>query len=454
MIYESLSLYISDETITLEPVYSDPTVPRQTLIIARSTGDIRMNAPPAPTLRQEEVLLVYGVLGIISLNSGNHLIVISNRAKIGKLYGKDIYTITGHQIIPVSKSRIHLSDSQADERFFWNKYLQRSLIAMAQKDPDNMVSRFILPVMYGFISIRSATIKDRPVTLALISRRSKFRAGTRFNTRGIDQDGAVANFVETEQILVATDSGSVASYVQSRGSIPLFWQQQINVKYQPELILERNIQTSDMFKRHLLEQISFYGDQILINLINKSGYESKLGDEFVRQCRLLNDSRVLYIHFDFHHECRKMRWDRLSLLVQQIEQDLSKQGYCLVDDKFAVVREQTSIIRTNCMDCLDRTNVVQSVFAKKSLLGQLRLLGYLAEQEEIYADWQIEKVFKNMWADNADEISRQYSGTGALKTDYTRTGKRSMEGVLNDFSNSVIRYAKNNFLDGSRQVCW
>jgi hypothetical protein len=27
---------------------------------------------------------------------------------------------------------------------------------------------------------------------------------------------------------------------------------------------------------------------------------------------------------------------------------------------------------------------------------------------------------KNLWADNADAISMQYSGTGALKTDYTR----------------------------------
>jgi hypothetical protein len=207
-----------------------------------------------------------------------------------------------------------------------------------------------------------------------------------------------------------------------------------------------------MFKRHLSEQISLYGGQILVNLINKKGYESKLGDEYVRQCRLMNDNRVLYVHFDFHHECRKMRWDRISVLVNQVEDDLLKQGYTLMDDKLAVLREQTSVIRTNCMDCLDRTNVVQSVFARRAALNQFRYLGYLADAEDIGADSPFEKVFKNVWADNADEISRQYSGTGALKTDFTRTGKRSNEGVLNDFSNSVIRYIKNNFLDGSRQV--
>lgn len=57
-----------------------------------------------------------------------------------------------------------------------------------------------------------------------------------------------------------------------------------------------------------------------------------------------------------------------------------------------------------------------------------------------------------VWADNADAISTQYSGTGALKTDFTRTGKRTRKGALQDGLNSMVRYVKNNFLDGSRQV--
>lgn len=32
-------------------------------------------------------------------------------------------------------------------------------------------------------------------------------------------------------------------------------------------------------------------------------------------------------------------------------------------------------------------------------------------------------VFKELWADHADTISIQYSGTPALKTDFTRTGR-------------------------------
>ncbi|GAA6083858.1 phosphatidylinositol-3-phosphatase SAC1-B isoform X1, partial [Tachysurus ichikawai] len=47
--------------------------------------------------------------------------------------------------------------------------------------------------------------------------------------------------------------------------------------------------------------------------------------------------------------------------------------------------------------------------------------------------------------------AKQYAGTGALKTDFTRTGKRTQWGLVMDGWNSMIRYYKNNFSDGFRQ---
>ena len=51
------------------------------------------------------------------------------------------------------------------------------------------------------------------------------RAGTRFNVRGVNDDGAVANFVETEQIVLLPRQYNYSSFVIIRGSIPLFWHQ-------------------------------------------------------------------------------------------------------------------------------------------------------------------------------------------------------------------------------------
>ena len=61
------------------------------------------------------------------------------------------------------------------------------------------------------------------------------RTGTRMWRRGADLDGNVANFVETEQLLEA--NGYLASYVQVRGSIPLLWEQIVDLTYKPSFKL-------------------------------------------------------------------------------------------------------------------------------------------------------------------------------------------------------------------------
>ena len=103
------------------------------------------------------------------------------------------------------------------------------------------------------------------------------------------------------------------------------------------------------------------------------------------------------------------------------------------------------------MDCLYRTNVVQSALARWMLTRQLRAIGVIAENETSADFAEFETVFRNLWADNANTVSLSYSGTGALKTDFTRTGKRSKEGALQDGINSAVRYIRNNYLDGPRQ---
>lgn len=103
------------------------------------------------------------------------------------------------------------------------------------------------------------------------------------------------------------------------------------------------------------------------------------------------------------------------------------------------------------MDCLDRTNLVQSMLGRWILTRQLTDLGILQRGETASDDATFENVFRNVWADNADVVSRSYSGTGALKTDFTRTGNRTRAGMVQDLNNSLTRYLRNNFADGPRQ---
>jgi len=59
-----------------------------------------------------------------------------------------------------------------------------------------------------------------------------------------------------------------------------------------------------------------------------------------------------------------------------------------------------------------------------------------------------------VWANHADSIANAYAGSGALKSDFTRTGVRSKKGLIEDGLKSLQRYLKNNYFDGPRQVCF
>ena len=102
-------------------------------------------------------------------------------------------------------------------------------------------------------------------------------------------------------------------------------------------------------------------------------------------------------------------------------------------------RSQSGVIRTNCMDCLDRTNCVQTLIGLKALSIQLQDL----EVEKLKAGItsRFEETLKEIWQKNGDQCSIIYAGTGALE------GKSK----LKDASRSIARTLQNNLMDSAKQ---
>jgi len=166
-----------------------------------------------------------------------------------------------------------------------------------------------------------------------------------------------------------------------------------------------------------------------------------------------------------------MKWENLSKLVDICKEELNNYGYFMaqlnhgLNDRerfydprnFIVLQSQKGTFRTNCMDCLDRTNVVQGVFSRYVAHHQLNKLDLIDIADKLGAfekfPGPLEESFRHGWTNNADVLSYLYTGTPALKTDFTRTGKRTHQGALNDGINAVTRYYINNFTDGYYHDC-
>lgn len=109
---------------------------------------------------------------------------------------------------------------------------------------------------------------------------------------------------------------------------------------------------------------------------------------------------------------RGMRFENVSALIEALAPEAGAMGFYWKDSRGHIC-VQKSVFRVNCMDCLDRTNVVQTAIGKTVLESQLVKLGLAPPYTPIPE--QLKTPFMVLWANNGDVISRQYAGTNALK---------------------------------------
>ncbi|KAL1304321.1 hypothetical protein AAFC00_000723 [Neodothiora populina] len=394
----------------------------------------------------------------------------------------------------LSRQEAHSSSVPLYKRFdplyFWNHHLIQPIISSGQ-------SGFVLPLIQGFVGQRAFTIAptdgnaadqiidskhfagdvlemqerahsaadsgaedpDRPrdFLLTLLSRRSIKRAGLRYLRRGVDDQGNVANAVETEQILSESTwdpKDKSFSFVQIRGSIPVFFSQS-PYAFKPIPIQYGSEATNQAaFKKHFANVLSRYGDVYCTSLVDKHANELKIGQSYEEHAAKLNSDggvngkKIAFEWFDFHGVCKGMKFENVSILMDTLTPFMTEHKWTTQQNNH-IVQAQTGVLRVNCMDCLDRTNVVQSASAGQTLQKQLEELGLSINlSTDPKTSW-----FNTLWADNGDAISKQYAGTAALKGDFTRTRKRHWTGALSDFSLTLNRYYNNIFGDYFLQTC-
>ncbi|KAJ8918742.1 hypothetical protein NQ315_015062 [Exocentrus adspersus] len=326
--------------------------------------------------------------------------------------------------------------SATDHRFFWNRMLHVHLVRFGVD-----CSSWLVRAMCGSVEIRTVYVGHRKALASVISRLSCERAGTRFNVRGTNDEGHVANFVETEQVIFLDNE--VSSYLQTRGSVPLFWEQPGVQVGSHKVRISRGYEASkSAFDRHMCTVKQRYGKQVIVNLLGTSLIGSKEGEatlsqEFQKHHKESAHCDVPHIVFDYHQECRGGSQANLQKLKAKVEQQLQDFGYyhAIASSIYSL---QTGTIRTNCLDCLDRTNCVQTFFGLEILAKQLQSM-QLTDKKQTTS--RFEEVFKQMWINNGNEISKIYAGTGAIQG-----GSKLMDGAR-----SAARTIQNNLLDNSKQ---
>ncbi|CAH1448864.1 unnamed protein product [Lactuca virosa] len=483
----------------------------------------------------------YGIVGFIKFLGPYYMLLITQRRPIGSIGGHIVYAISKTEMIALSDSvtQINLTTWRHENRykkllcmvdltkdfffsysynimrslqknscndetgnvlyetmFVWNEFLTRG----ARNSLQNTM--WTVALVYGFFKQDKLSISGRDFRLTLISRRSRHYAGTRYLKRGVNEEGRVANDVETEQILIEdVPEGSpmkISSVVQNRGSIPLFWSQEtsrLNIK--PDIMLSRRDQNYEATRLHFQNLVRRYGNPIIIlNLIKtneRRPRESILRTEFANAINSINkdlseEKRLKFLHWDLHKHSRSKGTNALLILGRLTSYALTLTGffYCQVvpeykpdgclrwpyfeneigndvkkeKEKLCVEKDnnfvrapifQKGILRTNCIDCLDRTNVAQYAYGLAALGHQLHALEAITSSK-LELDDPLAEELMGFYERMGDTLAHQYGGSAAHNKVFSeRRGQWKAATQSQEFFRTLQRYYNNAYMDAEKQ---
>ncbi|KAH8912821.1 hypothetical protein BR93DRAFT_974261 [Coniochaeta sp. PMI_546] len=467
----------------------------------------------------------WGLLGFIKFTGPYYMLLITKKSTVAMIGGHYIYQIDGTELIPLTprnfkadqrnteesrflailnnldltrsfyysysydttrtlqyniirernaliKGEVPTHDDDFNPMFVWNHHLLQPAARTLNTPYD-----WCRPIIHGYIDQAAIDIYGRTAHVTIIARRSRFFAGARFLKRGANDLGYVANDVETEQIVseaLTTSfhapgpkfyaSPTYTSYVQHRGSIPLYWTQD-NTGVTPKPPIELNL--VDPFYTaaalHFDNLFERYGAPIyILNLVKareRTPRESKLLDEYTRAVDYLNQflpegKKLIHRAWDMSRAAKSRDQDVIGTLEQIAEDVLTTTGFFHNGDGHtSPIRVQNGVARTNCIDCLDRTNAAQFVIGKRALGHQLHALGML-DDTQINYDTDAVNLFTHMYHDHGDTIAVQYGGSQLVNTMETYRKINQWTSHSRDMIESFKRYYNNSFLDGQRQEAY
>lgn len=339
---------------------------------------------------------------------------------------------------------------------------------------NKLVSFWSQSCVYGFIDQFTTDIYHSLVEIVILARKDCQNLGTRYNRRGLNAAAFCANFVECEQIvwnktLSVGDSVVCSSFVQVRGSVPMYWYQdigmfdpkpEIKILDSPESLLGMRLHFRDLFGR--------YGPEVaLLNLLfQKANYlnpksEATLGEFYGKYAgRAIEGGlpSVSYSDIDLKNVLRANRENLFREIHAFYSSKCGRIGRFLLtrmyDERtaslFPIFSLQRGVIRSNCVDCLDRTNIAQAALSLLVVEKQIEdVLNYFLPDFEarnapseprIFLNIQIQEAIFKIWEDLGDLLALDYTGTHAHSIESKDKAK-----LL------VKRYWSNVFSDTAKQ---
>uniref|UniRef100_A0A0D3FBA5 SAC domain-containing protein n=1 Tax=Oryza barthii TaxID=65489 RepID=A0A0D3FBA5_9ORYZ len=422
----------------------------------------------------------------------------------------------------------NLSDPQEgwniyESTFVWNEFLTQGIRNFLGS------TLWTVALVYGFFKQDKISISGKDIMFTLIARRSRHFAGTRYLKRGVNEKGRVANDVETEQIVYGagprpTEETSKMNIkpdiilhqkgenyeatrlhfenLRRRYGDPIIILNLIKKRERRESILRREfdrairiINKSIPEENHLrflhwdLHENSRGKPTNVLDVLLKVAFRALRLTEFF-YCQLAPPTGSDTAHhwpsllsgldpFLCEENSNSDNTDCTEIVGDISQEDISgsSDSSCngTTEDKaennesppLKPPKFQKGVLRTNCIDCLDRTNVAQYAYGLAALGHQLHVLGSV-ESPELGLDDPLAHHLMHFYERMGDTLAVQYSGSAAhnklniclislyrdlfLKIFSAKRGHLKLFIRSQEFFRTLQRHYSNTCIDANKQA--
>lgn len=431
----------------------------------------------------------------VDINSGKEMFENSKKNKTEYKKGKEISEINLDSNFEALDKKGQTINIKKEYKFQFN-------YECLQLFRKNEALDFTVPVMLGYFGQNSKILTFREYTITLIGRKSRFRAGPRFLSRGIDASTSnVSNVVESEFILSKMGGGTIKvySFISLRGSVPWFWSQKTRKMMKPPTFdVEKYTEDRTMATYNNMKKLNKrYGRIVYLSLLNNEGREGKLHG-CLESCiksyrsksgetteRIENYDEI--INFQLLKEAKNCSSKELTPLFNKIDpfllitntpreeqqQKLKEESendnensyfpnstFCSpIGQPYNLVKQQNSIIRINCKDSIDRTNIIQALLCIRILKE------FIADESNIRLDCDVslkamngrffdkmDTKVRELWVQHGNQIAQIYCGSNSLRSGYVLREYLSFKESISDHFQLLRRWYQNHHKDHGKNL--
>ncbi|WBW71764.1 inositol-polyphosphate 5-phosphatase [Schizosaccharomyces osmophilus] len=324
------------------------------------------------------------------------------------------------------------------EIYCWNQFMIREFATHFDETHINeRLPSLLLRCFRGYVESYDNSI----FAMAIISKLSSYGSKQTYPPSGLDDDAFCSLFVETEFVVQANKK--LASFLQIRGTVPCFWEQEYSSWYGPNVSFTTSEKASQgPFNRHFVKLQRAYKKIYVLDLLDDGKVEGPLKEAFKHHLILL-PFPVVTKQFHYSLDTSKSNFEASFIrFVQDTLKDMSFHIQNFDSDTPSCV--QNGVIRTNDIDCLGRTNLAQWKISET-------ILKDLFSSVNTELSDGIRELHGHLWSNNGDVIAKLVTGVGSIGSSISRRGYSSFSGSLSDLTKTFGRMYFGRFPDEETQ---